>query len=104
MGHGLPPRGRAAILTTAVQREGDRSGGPVSGVPVTAIFHGKKGELYQRYHKGMEDQLGALGLVLNCVVLWNTFYIDAALDQLRTQGRIVLDEESPGCRPSCGTT
>jgi len=29
----------------------------------------KKGELYQRYHKGMEDQLGALGLVLNCVVL-----------------------------------
>lgn len=38
-----------------------------------AIFHGKKGELYQRYHKGMQDQLGALGLVLNCVVLGNTF-------------------------------
>jgi TnpA family transposase len=33
------------------------------------IFHGKKGELYQRYHEGMEDQLGALGLILNCVVL-----------------------------------
>ena len=33
------------------------------------LFHGRKGELYQRYHKGMEDQLGALGLVLNCVVL-----------------------------------
>ena len=52
-----------------------------------AIFHGKKGELYQRYHKGMEDQLGALGLVLNCVVLWNTFYMNAALQQLRAQGR-----------------
>ncbi|GAA2669851.1 hypothetical protein GCM10010412_048510 [Nonomuraea recticatena] len=49
------------------------------------IFHGKKGELYQRYHKGMEDQLGALGLVLNCVTLWNTFYIDAALGQLKAQ-------------------
>ncbi|MEV6157833.1 hypothetical protein AB0L53_46600 [Nonomuraea sp. NPDC052129] len=24
----------------------------------------------------MEDQLGALGLVLNCVTLWNTFYMD----------------------------
>jgi hypothetical protein len=24
----------------------------------------------------MEDQLGAPGPVLNCVVLWNTFYID----------------------------
>ncbi|MDQ3642634.1 MAG: Tn3 family transposase [Actinomycetota bacterium] len=58
-----------------------------------AIFHGKKGELYQRYHKGMEDQLGALGLVLNCVVLWNTFYINAALEQLRARGVPVRDED-----------
>ena len=41
----------------------------------------------------MEDQLGALGLVLNCVVLWNTFYINAALEQLRAQGVPVLDED-----------
>ncbi len=41
----------------------------------------------------MEDQLGALGLVLNCVVLWNTFYINAALDALRAQGRPVLGED-----------
>jgi TnpA family transposase len=33
------------------------------------IFHGRKGELFQRYREGMEDQLGALGIVLNCVVL-----------------------------------
>jgi len=58
-----------------------------------AIFHGKKGELYQRYHKGMEDQLGALGLVLNCVVLWNTRYMNAALDQLRAEGHPVLDDD-----------
>jgi hypothetical protein len=31
------------------------------------VFHGRKGELYQAYHAGMEDQLGALGLVLNCI-------------------------------------
>lgn len=35
----------------------------------------------------------ALGLVINCVVLWNTFYIDAALGQLRAQGQPVLDED-----------
>ena len=57
------------------------------------IFHGKKGELYQRYHKGMEDQLGALGLVLNCVVLWNTRYLNAALDSLRAQGYPVADDD-----------
>ena len=41
----------------------------------------------------MEDQLGALGLVLNCVVLWNTVYMNAALDQLRANGHVVLDED-----------
>jgi len=56
-------------------------------------FHGKKGELYQRYHEGMEDQLGALGLILNCIVLWNTRYMNAALDQLRDRGYLVLDED-----------
>lgn len=57
------------------------------------IFHGKKGELYQRYHKGTEDQLGALGLILNCVVLWNTRYINAALEALRAAGYPVPDDD-----------
>ena len=41
----------------------------------------------------MEDQLGALGLVLNCITLWNTVYLDAALDQLRDEGYPVRDED-----------
>ena len=52
-----------------------------------------KGELYQRYRDGMEDQLGALGLVLNCIVLWNTVYINAALERLRAAGYAVRDED-----------
>jgi hypothetical protein len=42
-------------------------------------------ELRQRYREGQEDQLGALGLVLNAVVLWNTRYMDLALTQLRAR-------------------
>ncbi len=57
------------------------------------IFHGKRGHLYQRYHEGMEDQLGALGLVLNAVVLFNTRYMNAALNKLRTEGFDVRDED-----------
>lgn len=57
------------------------------------VFHGRKGALFQRYHEGMEDQLGALGLVVNCVVLWNTYYIDLAIKQLRCDGRRVDDED-----------
>jgi hypothetical protein len=57
------------------------------------IFHGQKGELRQKYHSGMEDQLGALGLVLNCITLWNTSYLDAALGELREEGYPVLAED-----------
>ncbi len=35
-----------------------------------AIFHGRRGELRQRYREGQEDQLGALGLVVNIIILW----------------------------------
>ncbi|ECW7654873.1 Tn3 family transposase, partial [Salmonella enterica] len=40
-----------------------------------AICHGQKGEIRKRYTDGQEDQLGALGLVTNAVVLWNTIYM-----------------------------
>lgn len=51
-----------------------------------AVFHGQRGELRQRYRQGQEDQLGALGLVVNAIVLWNTIYMEAALNQMRVEG------------------
>ena len=57
------------------------------------IFHGKRGELRQRYREGQEDQLGALGLVVNIVVLWNTIYMNAALAQLQREGYLVRNED-----------
>jgi TnpA family transposase len=44
---------------------------------VRRIFHAQRGEVRQRYREGQEDQLGALGLVMNVVVLWNALYLDA---------------------------
>jgi TnpA family transposase len=58
-----------------------------------AVFHGKRGELRQHYREGQEDQLGALGLVVNAIILWNTIYMDAALDQLRAEGFDVRDDD-----------
>jgi len=57
------------------------------------IFHGRRGQIYQSYREGQEDQLGALGLVLNAVVLWNTRYLDAALIHLDEQGLSMRDED-----------
>jgi TnpA family transposase len=58
-----------------------------------AVFHGKRGELRQRYREGQEDQLGALGLVVNVIVLWNTIYINAALQQLEQEGFEIQSED-----------
>ncbi len=58
-----------------------------------AICHGQKGEIRKRYTDGQEDQLGTLGLVTNAVVLWNTIYMQAALDHLRAQGETLNDED-----------
>jgi TnpA family transposase len=58
-----------------------------------AIFHGQRGELRQRYREGQEDQLGALGLVVNAVVLWNTRYLNAALAKVRATDVAVNPED-----------
>jgi TnpA family transposase len=57
------------------------------------IFHGRRGELRQRYREGQEDQLSALGLTVNLVVLWNTIYMDASLNQLTSERYEVRPED-----------
>ena len=56
-------------------------------------FHGQRGEIRKRYREGQEDQLSALGLVVNAIVLWNTLYMDLALNHLRAQGYEVREED-----------
>ena len=58
-----------------------------------AVFHGRRGEVRQRYREGQEDQLGVLGLVVNMLVLWNTRYMDAALSHLHSIGTEVNPED-----------
>lgn len=64
------------------------------------IFQDKRGELRQRYRDGQEDQLGSLGLVVDVIVLWNTIYTDAALNQLRVEGYEVKSEDIAHLSPS----
>ena len=56
-----------------------------------AICYGRRGEIRKSYREGQEDQLAALGLVLNAVVLWNTIYTESALDHLKNQP-VKIDE------------
>lgn len=77
---------RRATLTQLNRDEGRHS-------LARAVFHGKRGELRQRYREGQEDQLGALGLVVNIIVLWNTLYMTAAVERLKQHGYPVLEED-----------
>jgi TnpA family transposase len=64
-----------------------------------AICHGQRGEIRKRYREGQEDQLGALGLVTNAVVLWNTIYMQAALDHLQRQSLEIREEDESRLSP-----
>ncbi|WP_084196025.1 Tn3 family transposase [Streptosporangium amethystogenes] len=50
------------------------------------VFFGNLGHLVRGYERGMEDQLGALGLGLNAIIWWNSLYIDAAVNRLEAGG------------------
>ena len=48
---------------------------------------------YLPYRYGQEDQLSALGLVVNTIMYWNTIYMNSALDLLRSEGYPVRQED-----------
>ena len=50
------------------------------------VCYGDRGEIRKAYRQEQEEQLGALGLTLNSIALWNATYIQAALDQLTREG------------------
>lgn len=64
-----------------------------------ALWYGKKGELHQNYREGQEEQLGALGLIVNAIVIWNTRYMGLALDAIRDKGNILEYEDRKRLSP-----
>jgi TnpA family transposase len=63
------------------------------------VYHGRRGEMYEKYREGQEDQLNALGLATNAIVLWNTVYMQSALDYLRSQGEVIKEEDEARLSP-----
>lgn len=57
------------------------------------VFYGQRGELRQRYREGQEDQLHALGVVVNAIIVWNTLYMERAIAHLRQTGQQVAETD-----------
>jgi TnpA family transposase len=60
----------------------------------------RQGELRQRYHEGLENQASCLTLVTNAIVVWNTVYLQAALDYIEQQGYEVTEEDRARLSPA----
>jgi hypothetical protein len=50
-----------------------------------------EGKIRHHYDEEQLNQVSCLNLVTNAVVLWNTVYMSAVLDQLRSEGHNVDD-------------
>jgi hypothetical protein len=67
------------------------------------MFDGRKGELRHGYRDGMEGQLGALGLILNTITLWNTTSTTRSGSYARPD-TACSTPTSHACRITCAAT
>ncbi len=49
--------------------------------------------MYQKYHRGLKEQLDSSGLVLNFVVPWHTRHAEAILSRVQGIAESVLDKD-----------
>lgn len=64
------------------------------------LFFGNWGRLRKGHEEAQTTQAQALTLVTDCVVVWNTVYMSAVLDQLRQQGHEVREEDVKHLSPA----
>lgn len=63
------------------------------------MFYGGRGQVRKAYREGQEDRLGALGLVINVVMLFNTIYLGEVLAELERRGDPVSLEDTQRLTP-----
>jgi hypothetical protein len=57
------------------------------------LFFAREGVVSQQYEEGQTNQAGCLNLLTNAVIVWNTVYMQAALNALRAEGYPVREED-----------
>jgi TnpA family transposase len=57
------------------------------------LFFAREGVVSQKYEDGQANQAGCLNLLTNAVVVWNTVYMQAALEAIQQEGYPVQEED-----------
>lgn len=81
------------IMDKALRRRIQRglNKGEAMNALARAIFFGKRGELRERELQDQLQRASALNILINIICIWNTKYLEKAIDHLKTQEG--LDEE-----------
>ena len=64
------------------------------------LFVGDKGVIRRKQYEAQTNQAMCLNVVTNAVIIWNTVYMQAALDQLRAEGYPVHEEDLASLSPA----
>jgi TnpA family transposase len=64
------------------------------------LFVADKGVIRRKQEEAQTNQAMCLNLVTNAVVVWNTVYMQAVLDQLQTEGYPVVEEDLAHLSPT----
>jgi len=56
-----------------------------------AIFFGKLGEIRERELQDQLQRASALSLIINAIIVWNTVYLQKAVNYLKTEGSLNPD-------------
>jgi TnpA family transposase len=64
------------------------------------LFVGDKGVMRRQQYEAQTHQALCLNVVTNAVIIWNTVYMQAALDQLRGEGYPVHEEDLAHLSPA----
>jgi TnpA family transposase len=57
------------------------------------LFFAREGVVSQQHEEGQGNQAACLNLLTNAVIVWNTVYMQAALDALRHEGYPIQEED-----------
>ena len=64
------------------------------------LFFGSRGKVRRKQEEGQTCQAGCLNLMTNAVIVWNTVYMQAAIDELREEGYDVREEDLARLSPA----
>lgn len=64
------------------------------------VFIANQGQIRQRHHEDQLNQAACLNLVINAITIWNTVYMQAALDELKNEGYEIKEDDMKNLSPA----